>query len=239
MKKMLALWLLIPFIGMSQTKNVVTASRYFPKVDKVLEFEKALANHAQKYHTGDWKWRVFEIESGPDAGGYHITEGPNSWEQLDGRGNLGAEHTNDWNKNVAPFLTDKYSSIYSEYQEELSTIALGDFTDKIAINHIFPKPGSGGKVEELLKKIKKAWTAGNQTVAVYVSSSSGPTQYSLVTRYKQGLKERDKNFRKPFKERYEATNGEGSYENYLESVRQYIDHSWSEILFMRADLSSK
>ncbi len=39
----------------------------FPKADKVLDFEKALAAHAQKYHTGDWKWRVYEIQSGPDV----------------------------------------------------------------------------------------------------------------------------------------------------------------------------
>ncbi len=49
----------------------VNTNRVFAKVDKVLEFEKALATHSQKYHTGDWKWRVFEISSGPDAGGYH------------------------------------------------------------------------------------------------------------------------------------------------------------------------
>jgi hypothetical protein len=239
MRKLAMLCLFIPILGMSQTKNVINSSRFFPKIDKVSEFEKALANHAQKYHSGDWKWRVFEIETGPDAGGYHITEGPVTWDQVDSRGNLGAEHMADWNKNVAPFLSEKYSSMYSEYQEDFSTVALGDYSDKIAINHIFPKPGCTDKVEELLKKIKKAWTAGNQTVAVYTSSSSGPTQYSLVTRYKQGLKERDKNFRKPFKERFEATNGEGSYENYLESVSKYTDHSWSELLFLRPELSSK
>ena len=239
MRKLAMVCLFIPIIGMSQTKNVVNASRFFPKADKVLEFEKALTSHAQKYHTGDWKWRVFEIQSGPDAGGYQITEGPNSWEQLDTRGNLGAEHTNDVHKNVALYLTDKYSSIYSEYQEELSTIALGDFTDKISINHVFPKPGCSDKVAETLKKIKKTWADGGQTVAVYLSSVSGPIQYILVTRYKQGLKERDINFRKPFKERYETTNGEGSYEKYLDDVNKYTDHSWSELLFVRHDLSSK
>jgi hypothetical protein len=239
MRKLAMLCLFIPILGMSQTKNVINSSRFFPKIDKVTEFEKALANHAQKYHSGDWKWRVYEIETGPDAGGYQITEGPVTWDQMDSRGNLGAEHMADWNKNVAPFLSEKYSSMYSEYQEDFSTVALGDYSDKIAINHIFPKPGCSDKVEELLKKIKKAWTAGNQTVAVYTSSSSGPTQYALVTRYKQGLKERDKNFRKPFKERFEATNGEGSYENYLESVSKYTDHSWSELLFLRSELSSK
>jgi hypothetical protein len=238
MKQLVMFCLLIPLFGISQ-KNVITTSRFFPKIDKVAEFEKALASHAQKYHTGDQKWRVFEIESGPDAGGYQVTEGPNTWGQIDSNSTLGAEHLNDWNKNVAPFLTEKYSSMYAVYEEELSTIQLGDFTNKIAVNHIFPKPGWGEKLQETIKKIKKAWAAGSQTVAVYSASSSGPPQFALVTRYKQGLKEREMNFRKPFKERYEATNGEGSYENYMESLKQYVDHSWSELLFARPELSSK
>jgi hypothetical protein len=62
------------------------------KNDKVSEFEKALANHAQKYHTGDVKWRVWSIQSGPDAGGYMVTEGPNNWTALDSRGDISAEH---------------------------------------------------------------------------------------------------------------------------------------------------
>ncbi|MBK6381215.1 MAG: hypothetical protein IPF72_16680 [Chitinophagaceae bacterium] len=61
----------------------------------------------------------------------------------------------------------------------------------------------------------------------------------MVTRYKQGLKERAAGFRKPFKETYEAVHGEGSYAQYLKDVAEYIDESWSELLFMRADLSSK
>ena len=69
MKKFLCILLLIPILGISQTKNVISVNKVFPKADKVLEFEKALAAHAQKYHTGDWKWRVYEIQSGPDAGG--------------------------------------------------------------------------------------------------------------------------------------------------------------------------
>ena len=59
MRKMLAIWLLVPFIGISQVKNVMNTTRIFPKQEKIAEFEKALAAHAQKYHTGDWKWRVW------------------------------------------------------------------------------------------------------------------------------------------------------------------------------------
>ena len=231
--------MLIPFAGISQTKNVVSTHRVFPKVDKVLEFEKAIAAHAQKYHSGTAHWRVFAIQSGPDAGGYHITEGPTSWEAEDVRGNLGNEHNIDWNKNVAIYLTDRQSAGYSVYQDSLSTVALGDFSDKINITHLYPKMGKGDNVVSMIKKLKKNWIAAGVTVAVYTASSSGKSQYTLVTRYKQGLKERAAGFRKPFKESYESVNGEGSYAQFQKDLADYVDETWSELLFLRADLSSK
>ncbi len=231
--------MLIPFAGISQTKNLISTHRVFPKMDKVLEFEKAIAAHAQKYHTGNVSWRVFAIQSGPDAGGFHITEGPTSWEAEDARGDLGAEHKLDWNKNVAVHLTDRQSTGYSVYIDSLSTVALGDYSDKINISHVYPKIGHGDDVVNMIKKLKKTWAAAGITVAVYSASSSGPAQYTLVTRYKQGLKERAPGFRKPFKETYEAVNGESSYAQYLKDAAEFINENWSELLFLRADLGSK
>lgn len=239
MRKLFLLLMLIPLLGIGQSKNVVTTNRVFPKVDKVLEFEKALAAHAQKYHTGDWKWRVFDIQSGPDAGGYHITEGPDSWELLDSRGNLGAEHNNDWNKSVAIYLTERGGSSYSVFQDSLSTVSLTDYADKINIWHIYPKSGWGNKVRELIRWMKPVWKAGGESVAVYQSNSSGPSQYALVTRYKNGLKEKESGYRKSFKDRYEAIHGVDSYETFLDVIRNYFADNWSEMLFYRADLSSK
>ena len=239
MRKFFLLCMLVPVLGISQTKNVVSANRVFPKIDKVLEFEKALTAHAQKYHTGDWKWRVFEIQSGPDFGGYQLVEGPNTWDQLDTRGNLGTEHNTDWNKSVAIYLTDRGSNIYSVFQDTLSTVALTDYAEKINITHLYPKIGWGNKVREMINSFKPVWQAGNESVAVYLASSSGPMQYSIVTRYKTGLKERETGYRKPFKDRYEAIHGVDSYENYLEVLRNYVSDAWSELLVMRTDLSSK
>jgi hypothetical protein len=239
MRKLFLLCMLIPLLGQGQTKTVVSVDRVFPKVDKVLEFEKALTAHAQKYHTGDWKWRVFEIQSGPDAHGYQITEGPNTWDQIDTRGNLGTEHNNDWNKTVAIYLTDAGSTSFSIFQDELSTVQLTDYSDKININHIIPKPGFGPELREGIKKFKKVWEEGSESVAVYQASSSGENQYALVFRYKQGLKERETGFRKPIKERYEAVNGEDSWDKYYDMLKTCVEKTWSELLYYRADLSSK
>ncbi|MBK6998011.1 MAG: hypothetical protein IPH31_25175 [Lewinellaceae bacterium] len=238
-KPLLLLCMLIPFVGMSQTKNVLSTHRVFPKIDKVLEFEKALSAHAQKYHTGDVKWRVFEIQSGPDMGGYHITEGPNSWEGLDTRGNLGEEHNIDWHKNVAMYLTDRQSAGYSVYEDTLSTIAVGDFTDKIQIDHVYPKLGSADKVRKILAQRRKVWQANGNTVAVYSSNASGPAQFAVVSRLKQGLKEKTPGFRKPFKATYEGIFGEDAFEDHVQTMREYTNEVWSEMLFLRKDLSSK
>jgi hypothetical protein len=236
---LLIVLLLLPVLGVAQNKNVISTFRVFPKVDKVLEFEKAMASHAQKYHTGDVRWNVFAIQSGPDAGGYHVTEGPTSWEGLDTRGDLGHDHEMDWHKNVAIYLTDRQSAGYSVYIDTLSTIALGDFADKINITHVYPKIGKGDEVVQMIRKLRKGWQANGSTVAVYVASSSGPAQYTIVTRYKQGLKERNPGFRKPFKGVYESIHGEDSWETYLENASENIDKNWSELLFLRKDLSSK
>ena len=231
--------MLAPLFAISQNQTVINASRYFPKSDKVLEFEKALTAHIQKFHSGDWKWRVYEIQTGPDAGAYEVIEGPKTWDQFDKRGNLGADHLNDWNKNVAIYLTDKYSSGYDEFREDLSTAQLLAYTDKIIVTHVMPKIGMGNVVESDIKKVKKAWTSGNSTVAVYESAASGRSEYDLVYRLKDGLKELETGYRKPMNERYDAANGEGTFDIFLKSINNSSEDAWSEILYYRADLSSK
>ncbi len=239
LKTIFLLLLLIPFMAISQNKNVISTNRVFPKVDKQLEFEKALGTHSQKHHSGDVKWRVFKIASGPDAGGYHIVEGPKSWESEDSRGDINEAHNNDWHKGVTPFLTDKGSSGYSVYIDSLSTVAVGDYSDKVQIQHLYPKPGCGSKVISMIDNLKAVWAADGYTVAVYSSSASGPTQYAIATRYKQGLKERASGFRKSFVGSYEKIFGAGSWDIFNDNIREYTEGNWSELLFFRADLSSK
>ena len=189
MKIIFLLLLLIPAIGISQAKNVISTNRVFPKVDKQLEFEKALATHSQKFHTGDTKWRVFQIESGPDAGGYHIVEGPKTWESEDKRGDINEAHNNDWHKSVTIYLTDKSSHGYSVYIDSLSTVAVGDYSDKVQVTHVYPKLGSSYRVATLIKNLKAAWAADGSTVAVFESNGSGEAQFAIARRYNHGLKE--------------------------------------------------
>jgi hypothetical protein len=239
MRKIFFILMLIPLLGISQDKNVLSSFKVTPKPDKVMEFEKALAAHAQKYHTGDWKWRVFEVQSGPDEGAYMVSEGPSSWTAMDGRGDISKEHQMDWAKNVLPLTTGSGGSTYSQFNAEMSTVKLTDYADKIIINHTYPKPGMINKATDLTNRLKKVWEAGNESVAVYNVIASGEPQIVTVTRLKSGLKEMEPSFRKPIAERYNAAYGAGAWDKYLSDYAEAIEKRWSEILFLRADLGSK
>jgi hypothetical protein len=239
MRKIFFILTLIPFLGIGQEKTVLTANRIFPKPDKVLEFEKALTAHVQKYHKGDWKWRVFEIQTGPDAGGYLVSEGPTDWATLDSRGNLGTEHNEDWNKSVAIYTTERGGTSYANFVDSLSTVQLTDYSDKIIINHMFPKPGMINGVIDIQKKLKKVWAAGNESVAVYQAVNSGNPEFINVTRLKNGLKELAPGYRKPMPQRYNDLFGSGAWDSYLADYAKCVENRWSEMLSLRADLSSK
>lgn len=239
MKKLFLLLLLIPLTGVCQTKNVVNMTRLQPKPEKTLELEKALAAHAQKFHTGDWKWRIFEIITGPEVGGYHIVEGFNNWTTLDGRGNLGPDHTADLQKNIAPLTLGRGTSDFFLFREDLSSVQPTDYSDKVSVIYLYPKPGFGPKIEEEIKRDKKVWEATGESVAVYQSHFSGETRYGFAYRHKQGWKEKEKDFRKPFKERYIAMFGENGYNDRLKLIQETADRTVSEMLVFRADLSSK
>ena len=238
MRKFFFLLVLLPLFGVAQQKNVLNSSRYFCKQDKVVEFEKALATHAKKYHTGDWKWQVWSIESGPDAGGYMISEGPGDFATMDGRGDISAEHTNDWNKNVAPFTVGNFQSGYYQFEPDLSSVDLNDYADKILITHMTTKPGKIFAANALLKKLKPVWEAGKESIAVYSIVASGDPGLITVNRLKTGLKELAVGFRKPMAERYDAVHGAGAWDTYLKDYADAVDRRWSELLIYKPALSS-
>lgn len=239
MQKFIFLLLLLPLIGIGQSKLLLSSSRVFSKNDKAAAFEKALASHAQKYHKGDVAWRVWFIESGPDAGGYMITEGPTSWSTLDGRGDISTEHTSDWENNVLPLTEGPGQSGYYDFQADLSTVQMTDYADKILINHMTAKPGRINDMKTLIQKQKKIWTGSDESVAVYLTVFSGEPGYIQVTRLKNGLKELASDYRKPFSERYNEGNGAGSFDSWLKDYADIVQNRWSELLTYKPLLSSK
>jgi hypothetical protein len=238
MKNFFFLVLLLPVLGIGQSKTLLTSNRLFAKNDKAGEFEKALSNHAKKYHKGDVAWRVWSIESGPDAGGFMVSEGPTTWASLDSRADISAEHTADWEKNVLPLTDGRGQSGYYDFQADLSTVQLTDYADKIVISHITAKPGKINGVMALIQTLKKVWAADKESVAVYLAAFSGEPGYITVTRLKGGLKELASDYRKPMTERFAAVNGAGSFDAWLKDYAEAVQTRWSELLVYKPMLSS-
>ena len=238
MRKILFFLLALPFIGLAQTKNLISTSRYFPKSGKWQAFEKAISAHAKKYHKNDFAWRVYTIDSGPDAGGYMVVEGPHNWGSVDTRGDLGAAHTADWETTVQVHLQDNFSSTYYEYSSDLSTAPIVQFADHISIQHMFVNPGFRGEVMDNIRASKKLWQADAMNVAVYDVSLSGQPQFAIVTRYVDGLKVRDAVNPVPFVERFNKANGEGSFDQWVKNYKVAVRNQWSELLTAKKDLGS-
>ena len=147
--------------------------------------------------------------------------------------------TCDWEKNVLAFTTDKSQSGYYDFQADLSTVQLTDYADKIVINHMTARPGKIQEMKNLIMKMKKVWTAGNESVAIYSTVFSGEPGYIQVTRLKGGLKELATDYRKPFAERYNEANGAGSFDSWLKDYADIVQNRWAELLTYKPLLSSK
>lgn len=76
-------------------------------------------------------------------------------------------------------------------------------------------------------------------MAVYEASLSGEPQFVVVTRYKQGLKERDVVRPLALPERFNKANGDGSFAKFISVVKESIGHQWAEILYHKPEMDSK
>ena len=90
-----------------------------------------------------------------------------------------------------------------------------------------------------LEPVSQHGAPGSGNLLVQIFPLSGPAQFAVVSRLKQGLKEKTPGFRKPFKATYEGIFGEDALDDHIQNIREYTNEVWSEMLFLRKDLSSK
>lgn len=248
MKKLLCsmLVLLLPIIGLSEAakkeaakKATLQSYRVMPKEGHGTALKAAIAAHAQKFHSGNWKWRVSEILSGPDAGAYGISEGPNSWTDFDGRGDLGPEHMKDYQNNIAPHVEKSTPSVYHTYQADVSTVAAGARSDtKSLINKVTVKPGRGEHYFADLKIWKKIWEKRGLNVAVWRTFYSGEFGYMIVFRLKNGWKDLDET-NTSTREAADEVGGPGTYDRLMANNALNIERSVGEMIEYKPELSSK
>ena len=231
--------LLFPMLVGAQTlpENTLASYRIWAKGGHEAALDKALAEHARMYHKGHWKWRVYEVLSGPDGGSYQITEGPNSWTILDDRADISAEHTKHYDTKLTPHIEKSSPQAYLTYEEKLSTTGIGAWSTKATITHIYLKPGRTKAYMAALASYRAVWEKQGRNVVVYRSFASGPPQLVIVGRLKIGFKDFDAD-NSVTSEVFDSVNGAGSYDKYLEEVSRDVESMVGEMIEFKPELSS-
>lgn len=236
----LALCLILPLAAsQAQEKATMTSDRVKPKPGKDAALKKALADHVAKYHTGNWKWRVFSVLSGPDAGGYMLNEGPNTWTALEGRKEISDEHSRDYESNVTPLVESNGSSLFLVFQKDLSCDSSGGKFTKALLRHIYPKPGKGPRLVEYFKTWKTVWQKLGLHVVVWSTFYSGEPQFIVSYRLPQGFVDLEQSRTKALREGFDEIAGAGAYARYLEDLDKYVDRVSEEMIELLPEVSSK
>ena len=223
----------------AQEKGTLSSYRIFAKSGKDADLKKAIAAHAAKYHTGNWKWRVFSVLSGSDEGAYQINEGPNSWTELEGRKDLSDEHTRDYENTVLPLVEKTLPHAYLTYQRQFSTDSASGPFKKAMLRHFYLKPGKGQRFANSMATLKKVWEKLGMKMTVWSSYYSGPPRVVVAYRLPNGFIDLEKSRAKEVREAFDELEGNGAYVRFLEDLDQCVERLDEEIIELMPDLSSK
>jgi hypothetical protein len=243
MKKYLLSLLLCAALSLSvaQTpeRNVLSSYRIEPVPGKDSQLRKALMEHAAKYHSGQWKWRVFQVLSGHEEGAYMINEGVNSWTDLEGRKEISDEHQRDYEKNILPLCEKTLPAIYLTYQKDYSSDSAGGPLKKALLRHFYLKPGKAGRLTPYLATWKKVYERLGMKVGVWGSFFSGQAQFVVSYRLGNGWADLEKNWGKLTREGYDEIAGAGAYVRFVEDLDTYVDRIDEEMIEFLPDVSPK
>ncbi len=220
-------------------KGTIDSYRVFPKAGHDTPLKAAMTAHAQKFHSGDWKWRVYEVITGPETGAYMIVEGPNTWTAIEGRGDLGPDHLKDYETNILPHIEKSLPEMYATYVTDSSTVPAGAFsTNKVLISNGYLKPGRAGRAHDDARAWKKVYEKLGLNVVMWKTFFSGEERYIFAGRLKEGFKDLDDpsvDFRKAADE----VLGAGALDRLSESDADNYTRIVDEIIEFKPDLSSK
>lgn len=243
MKRFITLTALAIFLSctllQAQEKSTLSTYRVFPKPGKDAALKKAITDHVAKFHTGNWKWRVFSVLSGADEGSYQLNEGPNSWTALEGRKEISDEHQRDYETTILPLTEKSTPTAYLLLRREFSTDSVSNTFKKALLRHVYPKPGRGVRIAAALATWKKVWEKVGIKVTVWTSFYSGEPQWVVAARLQKGWVDLEQPMGKAMADAYDEIAGAGAYARYLDDLAQNVNRVDEEMIELLPDLSSK
>jgi hypothetical protein len=226
-------------IAQTPERNVMSSYRVVPMPGKDAQLRKALMDHAAKYHSGAWRWRIFQVLSGPDEGSYQINEGVNSWTELEGRKEISEEHQRDYERTVLPLTEKTLPAAYLTYQKDFSSDSAGGPLKKALLRHYYLKPGKGGRVAGYLANWKKVYEKLGMKVGVWGSFFSGQPQFVTSFRLANGWADLEKPWGKLTREGYDEVVGTGAYVRYVEDMDEYVERIVEEMIEFLPEVSPR
>jgi hypothetical protein len=222
----------------NKTSAVINSYRTWVKPGHTAALNKALAAHVKQFHSGDWKWRVYDVLTGPDGGALQINEGPHTWTEFEARGDLGEKHMRDYEMNILPHVEKTSPELYAVYRPEYSTTAVSNFSNKALLVHVYPKAGQMHALLTSLKEFKPTWEKLGYNIVVYTSQHSGERSVILVQRLKNGFKDFEPDG-STMRDTYDSINGAGSYDKRMEDHLRIVDRMVMELISYRPEFTAK
>jgi hypothetical protein len=221
----LSAFLLSSSIAYSQdnAKNVMVETIYImPVKGKEKEFEAAVKLHNDTFHsTAPHQAGMNLILTGPETGWYVWYMGPTTFTDLDSRP-TGA-HDGDWAAKIDPLIKKYGSTEYWKYEAKSSLTPDGAVDSKYSTMWVIDvERGSWDKMKGLIAKVNavNAKKAG-ETMRVYSSGfNAGDGRDVVIIWDFNKWAELDED--NDFVERYNAMNGENSFEAFLKDWRSVV-----------------
>jgi hypothetical protein len=234
MKKQIGI--LLTFMGIaimsfSQVNYAMFETMYLtPKQNKSEDLKKGLIAHNQQWHMQElYKVWMYEVLLGEHEGQWLWAMGPCTFSNLDMRPD-DAEHNQDWEKNVDPYV-EKYSGTgYWKVNEKLSYPQEKTDYKMIDLTFYKVKPGQVYRFEEIFKKVVEVYKETKYPYPMYYYESQfGMGNYpEIVVQWQFDKWEYFDSFAN-FKKSYEQVFGDGSWAQLMKEYNDIVTYAMDEV----------
>ena len=230
--------LLLASLGWSQTgpDKVCEVNFTTPKPGSAKAFEQGRINH-NKFHAGEKDKNpihLWSVLTGPGTGGYVTTVCGLTWKGLDGNEAMDKRDEADREKTMSATVGANQASYYV-FRPDWSTGTEGPPAKMITVVHYFVKPGGIIQFQDAIKKISAAITQGKYPAKpsrwyVLANGGEGPHYVQVTDRASWS------DMQPPEKTLVDFLKESGDDKS-IQALRDAVDHTVSELLEYRAELS--
>lgn len=234
-----ALFLAAPLLGQAPSNTVAQTYFNVPKPGAPYEAgrKKHMAWHKSQKDT--WSWHVWQVLSGDATGAYISGTLGHDWKDFDGREQFDAADVADANANLTPNLVSNNMAFWV-YRADLSLTPEPSTPAPMATaTHYFVRLERISDFQEAIKKINSAVKKANYPAPpsrwyLLASGGTGPHFVLIADRKSYAdFKPPDK----PLPEMLADVYGKQEADALLDSFRKGVDHTYTETLRYRPDLS--